>query len=65
MTRPSIAHYTAKRDELEAGAKAVFEMIGSGKVKPAKYTTYALRDVKQAHIDLESGKTSGSVVLLP
>jgi NADPH2:quinone reductase len=65
VTRPSIAHYTAKREELEAGAAAVFEMIASGKIKPAKITKYPIREVIRAHADLESGKTSGSVILVP
>ena len=64
VTRPSIAHYTAKRDELEAAAKSVFEMIGSGKIKAGKITTFALREVAQAHRDLEGGKTTGSVILV-
>ena len=64
VTRPSIAHYTAKRDELEAAAKSVFEMIGSGKIRAGKITTFALREVAQAHRDLERGKTTGSIVLI-
>ncbi len=65
VTRASIAHYTAKRDELEAGAKAVFEMIASGKIRTAKSTVYALKDLAKAHADLESGRTVGSVILKP
>ncbi len=65
LTRPSIAHYTAKRDELDAGAAAVFEMIKSGKIKAGAPKKYALKDAAQAHRDLESGATSGSVLLAP
>lgn len=64
VTRPSIAHYTAKREELVGGANVLFDAIASGVVKPAKTTKYALKDVQQAHRDLEAGKTSGSVVLV-
>ncbi len=65
LTRPSIAHYTAKRDELDAGAAAVFEMIKSGKIKAGAPKKYALKDAAQAHRDLESRATSGSVLLTP
>lgn len=65
VTRASIAHYTANREELVAGAKALFDAIADGVVKPAKTTRYALRDVQQAHCDLEGARTSGAVVLIP
>jgi NADPH2:quinone reductase len=65
VTRASIANYTAKRDELEAAAASLFEMIASGKIKAGKSTSFGLRDVVQAHRELEGGKTSGSVILLP
>ncbi len=65
LTRPSIAHYTAKREELDAGATAVFELIASGKIKAATPKKYALKDAAQAHRDMESRATSGSVLLTP
>lgn len=65
VTRPSIAHYTAKRDALDKAAEAVFEMIRSGKIKTGKATNYALKDAAMAHKDLEEGRTTGSVVLIP
>ena len=65
LTRPSIAHYTAKRDELDAGATALFEMIASGKIKAGTPKKYALKDAVQAHRDMESRATSGSVLLTP
>jgi NADPH2:quinone reductase len=65
LTRPSIAHYTAKRDELEKAAEAVFDAIKSGVIKPVGVTQYALPDARQAHADLESRKSVGSLVLIP
>ena len=65
LTRPSMAHYTAKREELDAGAAALFEMITSGKIKPAKPKTYALKDAAQAHRAMVSRATSGSILLKP
>jgi NADPH2:quinone reductase len=40
-------------------------MVVSGKVKIDINQRYALKDVQQAHIDLESRKTTGSTILLP
>ena len=65
VTRASIAHYTAKREELEAGATAVFEMIRKGALKAVGLKTYALADAVQAHRDLEGRTSTGSLVLLP
>jgi NADPH2:quinone reductase len=65
VTRPSIAHYTAKREELEAGAAALFDMIRTGQITTAGARKYALRDAAQAHRDLEARKTSGSLILVP
>ncbi len=65
VTRPTLMTYTAKREDLEAGAADLFDVIKSGKVKIEINQTYALKDAAQAHRDLESRKTTGSTVLLP
>ena len=65
VTRPSLMVYTARREDLEAGAKELFDMVKSGKVKIEVNQTYALKDAAQAHRDLEARKTTGSTVLLP
>jgi NADPH2:quinone reductase len=65
VTRPSLVTYTAKREDLEASAAELFDVIKSGKVKIEINQTYALKDAAQAHRDLESRKTTGSTVLLP
>ena len=57
--------YTAKREDLEASAAELFDVIKSGKVKIEINQTYALKDAAQAHRDLESRKTTGSTVLVP
>ena len=56
--------YTARRADLEAGASELFEVV-VGKVKIEINQTYALKDVAQAHRNLEARKTTGSTVLLP
>ncbi len=65
ITRPSLMTYAAKRDDLEAMAKSLFGVVGSGEVKIEIKQRYSLSNVQQAHIDLESRKTTGSSILLP
>ena len=65
VTRPSLMVYTARRRDLEAGAKELFDIVKSGKVKIEINQTYKLQDAAHAHRDLESRKTTGSTVLLP
>lgn len=65
VTRPTLFAYTATRSDLEATANELFDMVSSGKVKIEINQRYALKDVQQAHRDLESRKTTGSTILLP
>ncbi|MEK9967588.1 MAG: quinone oxidoreductase [Ferrovibrio sp.] len=65
LTRPTLVTYTAKRADLVNSAKALFEVVKSGKVKVEVPQTYALKDAARAHADLEARKTTGSTLLLP
>jgi NADPH2:quinone reductase len=65
ITRPTLFSYIAKREDLEAMAADLFNMVSSGKVKIETNQRYALKDVAQAHRDLEARKTTGSTVLIP
>ena len=65
VTRPTLVTYTAKRADLVAAANELFDIVLSGKVKIEVNQTLALKDARQAHIDLESRKTTGSTVLMP
>ena len=65
ITRPTLISYTAKREELVANAKDLFDMVLSGKVKVQPRQTYPLKEAAQAHRDLEARKTTGSTVLVP
>lgn len=65
VTRPTLATYTATRADLEATAAELFDIVRSGKVKIEVQHRYSLRDAEQVHRDLESRKTTGSVVMLP
>ena len=65
FTRPSIAHYTLKREELEESAKKVFAALFEGKFKIEISKKYNLDDVRKAHEDLEGRKLTGPAVILP
>jgi len=65
LTRPTLFHYTARAPELARGARELFEVVASGKVKVHIGQTYPLADAAQAHRDLEARKTTGSTLLLP
>ena len=65
FTRPSIAHYTVKREELEESAQKVFEAVLAGKFKIEISKKYTLNDVRKAHKDLEGRKLTGPAVILP
>jgi NADPH2:quinone reductase len=65
VTRPTLMGYVAKREELVAAAKELFDLVLAGKVKIDPRQSYALEDAQQAHRDLEGRKTTGSTVLLP
>ncbi|MBI3611189.1 MAG: quinone oxidoreductase [Nitrospirae bacterium] len=65
LTRPTLMHYTAKREDLLACAAALFDAVLHDGVKIEIGRTYSLQDASKAHADLESRKTTGSTVLIP
>ncbi len=65
LTRPTLATYTAKREDLVASAEDLFAVVASGAVKLSINQRYALKDAAQAHRDLEARKTTGSTLLMP
>ena len=65
LTRPSLMHYIASREDLEQRANDIFRTIAAGKLKLRIGQTYKLQDVQQAHRDLEGRKTTGKVLLIP
>lgn len=65
FTRPTLVTYTASTEDLRHSAAAVFDLFAKGVLKISINQRYALADVAKAHADLESGRTSGSSVLIP
>lgn len=65
ITRPTLAHYTATREELEWRAMDVLGMIVRGELKLRIHKTYPLEEAQQAHRDLEGRRTTGKLLLIP
>ncbi|WP_434695048.1 quinone oxidoreductase [Pseudomonas sp. Z1-14] len=65
LTRPSLAAHTATVDEYQARAQDVLAAIDSAVIQPRIWASYALADAASAHADLESGLSSGAIILKP
>jgi NADPH2:quinone reductase len=65
ITRPTLAHYTATREELEWRANDVLQSIARGELKLRIHKVYPLAEAAQAHRDLEGRKTTGKLLLKP
>ena len=65
ITRPTLAHYTATREELELRAGEVLGTIAKGELKLRIHKAYPLAEAEQAHRDLEGRKTTGKLLLIP
>jgi NADPH2:quinone reductase len=65
VTRPTLAHYTATRDELLWRAGDLFSWIAEGKLKLRIDRTYPLSGAAEAHRDLAARKTAGKLLLIP
>jgi len=65
LTRPSLGHYTATREELLLRATEVFDKVLAGHLNVRIGGRYALRDATKAHEDLQSRRTTGKLLLMP
>lgn len=65
FTRPTLATYTARPEDLRVMAGELFGLIAAGRIRVHINQRYPLSDLRQAHRDLESRVTTGSTVLLP
>jgi NADPH2:quinone reductase len=64
LTRPSLRHYTATREELLARAGAVLDWVASGRLDVRIGGRYRLEDARRAHEDLEGRRTTGKLILV-
>jgi NADPH2:quinone reductase len=65
VTRQVLFTHIATRQANQEMADDLFDVVGGGKVKIRIDQTFALKDVRDAHVALEGRKTTGSTVLLP
>ena len=65
LTRPMLFHYIARAPDLARGARELFEVVGSGRVKVRIGQAYPLANAAEAHRDLEARRTTGSSLLIP
>jgi NADPH:quinone reductase len=63
ITRPNNLDYVRTREELTSNVYALFKMYQGGKLKVQVNPPYALADVAKAHMDLESRKSTGKLLL--
>jgi NADPH2:quinone reductase len=65
LTRPTLAHYTADRDELLWRATDVLGAVAAGQLNVRIGVEYALAHAPQAHEDLAARRTTGKLLLIP
>jgi NADPH2:quinone reductase len=65
LTRPTLGHYTATRDELLWRSGDLFKWIDAGQLKVRIDRVYKLSQAAQAQIDLASRNTAGKLLLEP
>ena len=65
LTRPSLAHYAAAREELLYRAGDVLDWVASGELKVRLGKTFPLTEAAEAHRELEGRRTAGKILLIP
>jgi NADPH2:quinone reductase len=65
LTRPTLATYIARREDLVRAADDLFDVVAEGAVRVEVRQTYPLAETERAHRDLEARRTTGSTVLIP
>ncbi|MDE0715526.1 MAG: zinc-binding dehydrogenase, partial [Gammaproteobacteria bacterium] len=65
LTRPTLFHFVSDRGWLESASAALFDMIGSGRIRITVNQTYPLAEAGRAHEALEGRETTGCTLLLP
>jgi NADPH:quinone reductase len=65
LTRPTLGHYSATREELLSRAGDVLEWVAKSELRLRIDRTFALSDAAEAHRELESRRTTGKLLLIP
>lgn len=65
VTRPTLWHYVATREELEWRANDVLGWVADGSLKLRMEHVYSLTEAAQAQSEMENRKTTGKILLEP
>ena len=65
LTRPTITHHVATREELESRTADLFDWVLIGALTVRIHAEYSLAEAERAHRDLESRTTAGKLLLIP
>jgi NADPH2:quinone reductase len=65
LTRPTLFHYVAKREDLVERSGELFGWIGRGELDVKVFRELPLAEAAEAHRLLEGRKTSGKLLLIP
>ncbi|MFC1664816.1 quinone oxidoreductase [Pseudomonadota bacterium] len=64
-TKTALRHHISNRQELQTAAAELFKVVGAGAIKISLNQIYPLKEIAQAHRDLEARANTGSSILLP
>jgi NADPH:quinone reductase len=65
LTRPTLFHHIATREELLSTAQSVYAEVAAGRLDVRIGHRYALEEARAAHEDLHARRTTGKLVLIP
>lgn len=65
LTRPTLVHYIATREELLARSGALFDLIARGRLEVRIDRRFSLGEAAAAHRYMEQRQTRGKVLLVP
>jgi len=65
LSRPNYVHYTDTTTKIRIQTDRIFEALRTGAIVAPRPTIFGLADASAAHAELESRRTTGSLVLIP
>lgn len=65
ITRPTLAHFVASREEFASRARAIFTLLLAHKLNIRIDSSYSLAQARESHERLASGKSAGKLILEP
>ncbi len=65
LTRPTLLHHIATREELLSTAGSVYAEVAAGRLDVRVGHRYGLHEAGAAHEDLQARRTTGKLVLIP